>query len=87
MGGCCGVDGLRWVLHHHHVVILLILLILIPNNIVNTQARGEKMTSTTEQQLCYELKTFLLAGHETSAAMLSWTLYELTQDPESMAKV
>ena len=38
-------------------------------------------------QLCYEVKTFLLAGHETSAAMLTWTLYQLTQHPDCLAKV
>ena len=38
-------------------------------------------------QLCYELKTFLLAGHETSAAMLCWSLYELSQNAEALAKV
>lgn len=51
------------------------------------EARGEKMTAATEQQLCYELKTFLLAGHETSAAMLSWSLYELMHHPAAMATV
>lgn len=45
------------------------------------------MTSQMEQQLCYEIKTFLLAGHETSAAMLSWSLYELTQHADALAKV
>lgn len=51
------------------------------------QERGEAWDSKLEQQLCYEIKTFLLAGHETSAAMLTWTLYELTQHPDALAKV
>lgn len=49
--------------------------------------KGEKWNAGLEEQLCYEVKTFLLAGHETSAAMLSWSLYELTQNPHCMAKV
>ncbi len=51
------------------------------------QERGETWDSALETQLCYEIKTFLLAGHETSAAMLTWTLYELTQHPDALAKV
>lgn len=38
-------------------------------------------------QLCYEVKTFLLAGHETSAAMLCWSLYELSQNKGALEKV
>jgi cytochrome P450 len=40
-----------------------------------------------ERQLCYEIKTFLLAGHETSAAMLTWSVYELSRAPAIAAKV
>jgi len=40
-----------------------------------------------QRQLCYEIKTFLLAGHETSAAMLTFALYELTQHPDVLARV
>lgn len=48
---------------------------------------GEKWSSAVEEQLCYEVKTFLLAGHETSAAMLTWSIFELSQNPEALAKV
>ena len=43
--------------------------------------------SSIETQLCFEIKTFLLAGHETSAAMLTWTLHELSIANEKMQKV
>jgi cytochrome P450 len=47
----------------------------------------QKWDSRIETQLCYELKTFLLAGHETSAAMLMWSVYELSRNPGARDKV
>lgn len=35
--------------------------------------------SATVRQIRDEIKTFILAGHETSASMLTWALYEATQ--------
>lgn len=40
-----------------------------------------------ERQLADELKTMLLAGHETSSTMLTWTMYLLAKNPEAMQKV
>lgn len=34
-----------------------------------------------------EIKTFILAGHETSASMLTWSLYELTLNQNCMNKL
>lgn len=33
------------------------------------------------------MKTFLLAGHETSAAMLMWSVYELTKNESARQQV
>lgn len=44
---------------------------------------GEKWA----KQLRDEVKTFILAGHETSASMLTWALYELILHPELMEKL
>ena len=37
-------------------------------------------------QLRDEVKTFLVAGHETSSMMLAWALFELTRHPAMMEK-
>ncbi|KAJ9506750.1 hypothetical protein QJQ45_013291 [Haematococcus lacustris] len=51
------------------------------------EASGSVWSSGLETQLCYEIKTFLLAGHETSAAMLTWSVYEMSQNPAVMEQV
>lgn len=55
--------------------------------LTSVEDRGVKWTTAIETQLCYEIKTFLLAGHETSAAMLCWSVYELSKSPEALKKV
>jgi len=39
------------------------------------------------KQLRDDLMTMLIAGHETTAAVLTWALFELTKHPEKMVKV
>jgi cytochrome P450 len=51
------------------------------------QDAGTKWSTAIETQLCYEIKTFLLAGHETSAAMLMWSVYELSRNEEAREQV
>ena len=46
--------------------------------------RGE---DTTSIQLRDDLMTMLIAGHETTAAVLTWTFFELSRKPELLAKV
>jgi hypothetical protein len=40
--------------------------------------RGEESTSV---QLRDDLMTMLIAGHETTAAVLTWAMFELSQQP------
>ncbi len=43
-------------------------------------ASGDEISS---KQLRDDLMTMLIAGHETTAAVLTWTLYTLAQHPEA----
>jgi len=46
--------------------------------------RGEE---TSSKQLRDDLMTMLIAGHETTAAVLTWALFELSQNPELVEKI
>jgi cytochrome P450 len=46
------------------------------------QAKDEDGSQMTHQQLRDEVLTLLLAGHETTANLMSWTFYLLDQHPE-----
>src|SRR4029079_6635911 len=44
---------------------------------------GERLS---EENVRYQMVTFLVAGHETTSGLLSFALYELLRHPEVMAK-
>jgi cytochrome P450 len=48
-------------------------------------ARDESGQTMSDQQLRDEMITLFLAGHETTALVLSWTWYLLSQNPEAEA--
>ena len=41
----------------------------------------------SDRQLRDDLMTMLIAGHETTAAVLTWALFSLVQHPEELAHV
>ena len=47
----------------------------------------DQWNEATILQVRDEMKTFILAGHETSASMLTWTLYELSINRDIKQKV
>jgi len=51
-----------------------------------TSASGEGGVGLTDEELRDQLVTLLLAGHETTATALAWTLHELGKDPLQEAK-
>ncbi len=50
-------------------------------------ARDEEERPLTDLELRDELMTLLLAGHETTATALSWTLERLVRHPETLARL
>jgi cytochrome P450 len=51
------------------------------------QARDEGGGALSDRELRDELMTLLVAGHETTAALLSWALTEVARDPEAQARL
>jgi cytochrome P450 len=51
------------------------------------QARHEDGSALSDRELRDELMTLLVAGHETTAALLSWALTELARDPRAQARI
>jgi cytochrome P450 family 135 len=51
------------------------------------QARDEEGGGLSDRELRDELVTLLVAGHETTAAALSWALVELARDPAAQARL
>ena len=51
------------------------------------QARHEDGAALSDRDLRDELMTLLVAGHETTAAALSWTLTEVAAHPEAQARL
>ncbi len=51
------------------------------------QVRDEQGVGMTDRQLHDEIMTLFLAGHETTANLLTWTWYLLAQHPEVVAKL
>lgn len=51
------------------------------------EARDDNGAPMTFQELCDELLTMLVAGHETTATALAWSLCYLLRDPELCAQL
>ena len=51
------------------------------------QARDEQGVPLSDRELRDELVTLLVAGHETTAAALSWALVELARNPDVQARI
>jgi cytochrome P450 len=51
------------------------------------RARHDDGEALSDRELCDELMTLLVAGHETTAAALSWALTEVARDPQAQARL
>src|SRR5262249_54130504 len=48
------------------------------------EARDEDGSALADDEICAQVKTFLLAGHETTASLLTWTLGLLAAHPAAV---
>ena len=57
------------------------------DRVLQAAPSDDDWTDDALRQVCDEVKTFILAGHETSASMLAWSLYELSKNPDLLVKL
>jgi cytochrome P450 family 110 len=50
-------------------------------------ARADGRYRVSDKEICEELITILLSGHETTAVALSWALYELARHPHVLTRL
>ncbi|ORY94519.1 cytochrome P450 [Syncephalastrum racemosum] len=50
-------------------------------------ARDEQGLGLSDENIRNQVLTFLIAGHDTTANMLAWTLYEISRHPEVEARL
>ncbi|KAG6812535.1 hypothetical protein H0H92_002304 [Tricholoma furcatifolium] len=55
--------------------------------LVRANASENEATQLTEEEMLAQMRTILLAGHETSATSLCWVLLELARHPEWQQKL
>lgn len=55
-----------------------------PNTVIATLVKSELFTNN---DLMEQMKTFLIAGHETTATALTWAVYLLTQHPNMQKRL
>ncbi|ESK91018.1 cytochrome p450 [Moniliophthora roreri MCA 2997] len=55
--------------------------------LVKANASENSASRLTEEEMIAQMRTLLLAGHETSATSLSWVLYELARHSEVQQKL
>ncbi len=61
----------------------------VANDLLNYMLQGvDKATgeSLSDENIRYQINTFLIAGHETTSGLLSFTLYFLLKNPDALAK-
>lgn len=59
-----------------------------PRNITSLSLQGiHQLDERTVQDTCDQLKTFLLAGHDTTSILMQWGFYELTRSPAVKARL
>jgi len=47
----------------------------------------DRLDDRYTRQTCDQLKTFLLAGHDTTSILLQWAFYELSRTPHALAAI